>query len=461
MAEAKAEETVQESPKSGQAPLLGLPPAALLPIYVAIALLPLALSWLQGLEPRAFWRELSGGLAMVGFAMMLVQFVLSGRFERVSGKTGIDFTMRFHQLAAWSVLLFVLVHPFLYAAPRLWTDPFAAIAQLQRMFSSEGLRSGVIAWWLLVLMVPMAVWRDRLPIGYEIWRLSHGVAALLIALLGLHHTLRVGTHAADPVLATVWILLGLVAVASLVFVYGVKPFLKARAPYVVVTNKKVADRMWEVAVAPASGEAIDFRAGQFAWVNFGHAAWSLTEHPFSISSAPHERPRIAFTIKESGDFTNHIGEIGLGSRAYLDGPHGSFTMAGREAAGVVLIAGGVGLAPIMGILRDLHARAFHGPVHLIYGNRVASQILYRDELRAMSETLDLALHLVLSEPPPGWTGRTGEITGEILRGCLEHADRHWPHFVCGPIPMMDSVERSLAELGVPAAAIVAERFRYD
>ena len=64
---------------------------------------------MQRLPARNFWRELSSGLVMVGFAMLLAQFLLSGRFRQISGRVGIDLTMRFHQLAAVTVLAFIVV----------------------------------------------------------------------------------------------------------------------------------------------------------------------------------------------------------------------------------------------------------------------------------------------------------------------------------------------------------------
>jgi predicted ferric reductase len=439
----------------------GLSPAALIVLYIVIGLAPLLLAQIQGLPARNFWREFSSGLVMVGFAMMLVEFLLSGRFRPVSGKAGIDLTMRFHQLAALSILVFVLVHPFLYAVPRLSPNPGDALTTLQRMFSSPGLRSGVIAWWLLILFVAAAIWRDRLPVRYEIWRASHGIGAALIAALSAHHTLRVGTYSGDPLLAGFWIVLTGVALASLVYVYAVKPLMQRGAPYRVVANDKVADRMWRVVVEPKRGTAFDFSSGQFAWANFGHSPFSLTEHPFSISSAPAARPQIEFTIKESGDFTDRIGDVPVGTTAYLDGPHGAFTLAGRDPRPLVCIAGGVGFAPIIGMLRQLRDEGWPHPVVLIYGNRVATQILFRDEIESIAETIDMKVHLVLSEPPEGWAGTTGELTLDILKRCLEPVDREADYFVCGPTPMMDSVERSLTALGIPAARIVSERFKYD
>ncbi|MCB1811792.1 MAG: hypothetical protein KDK04_08765 [Candidatus Competibacteraceae bacterium] len=93
--------------------IAGLHPLLLLLLYLIIALLPLLLAYLQGLPPRPFADELSSALAMVGFAMLLLEFVLSGRFKIVSGRIGMDLTMRFHQLIARSLAVFILVHPFL------------------------------------------------------------------------------------------------------------------------------------------------------------------------------------------------------------------------------------------------------------------------------------------------------------------------------------------------------------
>jgi predicted ferric reductase len=353
-------QTEREPAADRSSPPPGLHPLALIALYIVVALSPLALSMLQPFPARNVWRELSSGLVMVGFAMLLAQFLLSGRFRQLSGRVGIDLTMRFHQLMALTILVFIVAHPFLYAVPRLADGPGAVLASLQGMFSSPRLRSGVIAWWLLILLVPLAIWRDRLPVSYEVWRLSHGVGALLIAGLSAHHTLVVGTYSGDAWLATFWILLTALAIVSLVHVYLVKPLLQLRAPWRVTGNRQVADRMWEVTIEPSNGHTIDFDAGQFAWLNLGHSPFSLTEHPFSFSSAPASLPRLAFTIKQSGDFTDRIGSVPTGTAAYLDGPHGTFSLRGRDAKNLVLIAGGVGFAPIAGILRQLaHERHRH------------------------------------------------------------------------------------------------------
>lgn len=438
----------------------GFSAAALIALYIAAALLPLILGVLQQVTMRSPWHGFSAGLAMTGYAMLLMQFLSSGRLRAVSGRSGIDLTMRFHQLAGIALLGFLLAHPLLYAVPRLGEGVGAALGQLNRMFGAEGLRSGVVAWWLLILLIPSAIWRDRLPGPYELWRASHGIGAALIAGLGTHHTLRVGSHSADPLLAAFWIALTALALLSLFHVYVVKPLAQRHRPWEVASNRQVAERTWEIRLKPRGAHWLDHEAGQFVWLNLGHSPFSLVEHPFSISSAP-GAAELAFTIKESGDFTRRIGTIAPGTLAYIDGPHSIFTLAGRAARPLVLIAGGVGVAPVMGILRDLAARGDRRPVHLVYGNRRETQILHRDELDALKTRLDLTIDLVLAEPPPGWAGPGGQLTPAVLTTCLPAFSADTDYFICGPTAMMDSAERMLAEAGVPAGAIVSERFRYD
>lgn len=451
-----------ESPALGNPRLpVGLPPIALYASYGMLCLVPLILAALQGHPIRNVFRELSSGLIMVGYVMTLLQFALSGRFEWLSGRIGIDRTMRFHQVISGAILTFIVLHPLLYTGTRLVTDPTGALITLNWMFSSQHLRSGVIAWCLMILLVPIAVFRDWLPFRYEVWRLSHGLLAIAIAGLGTHHTLRVGSYSADRWLASFWIVATVLALLAMLQIYILKPLLQLRKPYRVVSNRKVAYRMWEIIVEPERGEAMRFAPGQFVWLNLGHSTFSLTEHPFSISSAPVDRPLVAFTVKECGDFTNHIGSIMLGTRAYLDGPHGNFTLARREAQGIVFIAGGVGFAPIMGMLRQLKAERYPHPVRLIYGNRAATQILYRQEIETLKDTLDFEVSFVLSEPPAGWTGMVGELTPNILAMCLKKIrNGGWLFFICGPSAMMNSVEQTLIASGISRTRIVSERFKY-
>ena len=437
-------------------------PIMLLVAYVAVALLPLGLAAWQGLPPRPFRDEFSSALAMVGFSMLLVEFVLSGRFRWVSGRIGIDVTMRFHQLVARSLAVFILAHPFMYSLPMTSPRPWDTTGELTLSLSGSPLVSALIAWLLLASLVLIAVFRRDFPYRYETWRLMHGFGAALVALLALHHVLDGGRYSNAPGLAMLWLVMVVVALSTLLQVYLIRPLIQLRHPFRVVSVKSIALKIWEVVIEPEGQSAFSYEAGQFVWLTLGRSPFAITEHPFSMSSCPADAPRVSFVIKEVGDFTRTIGSVPIGTPAYLDGPHGNLVMQGKSGAGVAFIAGGVGLAPIISILRQLREERDPRPLKLIYGNRVANQIMYECELNDLKTDLNVQIHHVLSEPPPGWTGAVGSIDETLLGRILGPEGRHtWLHVVCGPAPMIVSVETSLSRLGVPRHLVLSEKFSYD
>ena len=441
----------------------GIDAPALLILYIAVALAPVILAWLLGYPPRTFWDELSSALAMVAFAGLLVEFVLSGRFRTISGRIGIDVSMRFHQLMARSLTVFVLIHPFLYVTGvQSYPMPDDVTRRLTLGLTFASLVSGIVAWVTLTVLVIFAILRNRSGWSYEAWRLSHGIAAVIFAVSAAHHTLEAGRYSSAPGAAGFWLALVAIALATMVWVYVVTPIRQSRAPYRVISVRPVAFKTWEVAIEPARGEALLFEAGQFVWLTLNRSPFAVTEHPFSISSSPAMRPRIEFLIKEAGDATRRIGELPVGASAYVDGPHGALTLGGHPGGAIVLIAGGGGIAPLLGILRQMAADGETQPVRLIYGNRTEQQIAYRDELRALQDRLNLEVDLVLSEPPEGWRGRRGSLDRASLEACIPVDGRAQSLcFVCGPALLIDSVERDLVAMGVPLRQIVSEKFSYD
>ncbi|MGI9513155.1 MAG: ferredoxin reductase family protein [Anderseniella sp.] len=431
--------------------------------YLVITLAPLVLSGLQGRAMRPFWDEVSSGLAMTAFAILLVEFVLSGRFKVISARIGMDVTMRIHQLLARTALVFVLVHPFLYRTPLLNSDlPWDISGQLTLGLTIGSLASGLIAWIVLPALVLTSIFRDQLPYRYETWRLMHGVGAVVVALAAMHHTLHAGRYSSDPLLAGFWALLLAAALGSLVYSYVIMPLKEAARPYVVTSVRKLARRTWELTIKPGGDGELKYEAGQFVWLNLGHSPFSLHENPFSISSAPGREAGIQFVIKEAGDFTSRIGEVQPGTTAFLDGPHGNLTLKGRTGRGIALIAGGVGVVPLLSIARQLEEDGDARPLVLLYGNRLADQIVYEDELNSLACKSDRDVKFVLSEPEPGWTG----LRGMIDRTTIDQVFRfegasQWLYLVCGPPAMLDVVEKALVARGVPPSQIVSERFYYD
>lgn len=435
--------------------------ALLIPLYLCAALLPLALAWLGAREARPFWDELASGAGLLAFSIILVDFVLSGRFQIVSRRIGMDVTMRIHQLLARTALVLALLHPFLYQSPFNPARPWDPTRKETLTGDLESLTSGVLAWVLLGAFVALSIGRDRIGYRYETWRLMHGVGAALIAALTLHHTLHAGRYSADPALAATWIAMFFIAIATLVFVYLVRPLSQRRRPWRVREVKPLGLKTWGLTIEPVGHTGLDYTAGQFVWLNVGASPFSLDENPFSIASAPSSGASLDFIIKELGDSTSATGAVRPGERAYIDGPHGNLTVEHRREKGFAFIAGGVGVAPLLGILKELQLCADPRPSLLIYGNRVAEQIVAGDDLRQLWGAHGTEIRHVLSEPPPDWPGEIGLIDAALMRRLFRDEMKDWLFVLCGPAAMMETVEDALIELGVPASQILSERFQYD
>lgn len=432
-------------------------PLLLIVAYLVAVTLPLIVSAWVGGPPRQFHQELASGLGILAFSMILMEFILSGRFKAISNGVGMDVTMRFHQIMARTALVFALLHPFLYqSTPSGGHRPWDPSRELTLTADFSALSTGIAAYLLLPSLVLLAIGRAQLGYKYETWRLLHGIGALLIAVLLLHHTVYAGRYGSQPVMTWVWLAMTGVAVGSLLIVYLLVPFLQKARPWRVTSVIQLTPKQWEVTVTPDGHRGLAYKAGQFAWLNVGHSTFSMKENPFSICSAPAAGPEISFMIKELGDFTRTVGQIKAGTVAYVDGPYGNLSMDGRAEPGVALIAGGVGLAPLLGMLRQMRLTGDSRKVRVVYGNRLIDQIAYGEEL-AQEDVV-----YVLSEPPETWDGETGFLDAAVMdRAFSDKEFREWAFVMCGPAIMMDTVEDHLITRGTPSHRILSERFDYD
>ena len=120
------------------------------------------------------------------------------------------------------------------------------------------------------------------------------------------------------------------------------------------------------------------------------------------------------------------------------------------------MAGDIGIAPCISMLRTLADRGDRRPHTVIYGSADWDSAAFREDLAELASRIDLKVVHVLARPPLGWLGETGVIGPEVLERHLPASGRR-ACFVCGPDAMMDTAESALAELGVPVEDIHAER----
>jgi len=441
----------------------GLPALVLAILYAGAVLSPLALAWSRGLEPAGFVTEAAPALGLIAPAMMLAQFVSSGRYERISGRIGIDHSMAFHKWTGRIILILVILHPILFALPDSFDRIDVFFARVEALLTAPAYLTGVLALAVVIVLVGWALLRERLPIPYEWWRACHDLLSLSAAWLAALHAADVGTYSRSESFAVLWPALAVLATAILIGAYGFRTYRMTRRGWRVASNEHLAEGLWEIALEREDGDRRPFRfdAGQFAWLTFAPHRFPLLDHPFSIASSPASENKVSFIIKEAGDFTNTIGSIAIGTRVGVDAPHGSFGLAGLDADAVLLVAGGAGIAPIMGLLRDLAANGDKRPVRLVYAGRTPNELVSPQLIEAEAGDLDFRRQCIVEHAEPDWPHQIGLADRACLTGALDGlpTDRT-AALICGPGPMVAAVSDTLEQLGLSSSLIRYERFDY-
>ncbi|KAB0267828.1 ferric reductase-like transmembrane domain-containing protein [Microvirga brassicacearum] len=436
----------------------GIPALWLAFLYPAIVLAPVVAAF-WGPPPLNWAAELGSAAGLAAGSMLILQYVTSGRFEKIAGRVGIDRVIGFHRFAGWALIIVLLAHIVALALAG-GGDPAQVLRRLIRLLTAPSLLTGVVAAVLIGLVVWAALRRDHFGLRYEIWRFSHSVGATVALVCLVDHALARGTYIKVPAVALIASALALVAVVSLLDIHVFRSARVLGARWRVETVRPLGPKLWELLLRHEAGRLFKFRAGQFAWVCF-HGQPTFCDNPFSIASTPDELPALRFVIKEVGDFTSGIGQLPPGTVATLDGPHGNLVDCDDAASAVILIAGGVGIAPIIGILRSLARSCDRRPVRLVVATRTAAEQVFAKEISALGSELDFKSIGVVEVSSPDWSGRVGEVDDEALASLLEGLDRERAiSLLCGPKAMMEWAAGALDRLGIPSDRIRYELFDY-
>jgi predicted ferric reductase len=431
-----------------------LPAVLWIGVYLALVLAPL-LRLLAGPMPPAggFGWDLAIAFGFAAVAMLGVQFVLTARFRRVAAPFGIDILYYFHRYMAVFAFALVGAH---YGLIRVINPD--ALGNASPFTAAGHMTAGRVAALCFALVIVSSLWRKPLRIPYEAWRIGHVLLTTAGLILAVAHIEGVDYYVEAPGRRPFWTAFVSFWVLLVVYVRLIKPWRMRRQPYRVVEVRPETASTSTVVIAPEGHTGIRFQPGQFAWLTLRASPFAFREHPFSIASSAAKPQRLEFTIKSLGDFTRTVPTIAPGEIAYLDGPYGAFSVDRFAASGFVFIAGGVGIAPIMSMLRTLADRRDSRPLLLVYANNREEGVIFRDELEVLRARLNLQLVHVLQQPSPGWQGERGRVTESLLARTLP-VDRHtFEYFLCGPQPMTQCVEQALHALQVPIKRVHCELF---
>lgn len=204
-----------------------------------------------------------------------------------------------------------------------------------------------------------------------------------------------------------------------------------------------------------------FLPGQYATIT-SKISGQTVRRSYTISSSPTQREYIELTVKreDQGLESRYLHDHATtGDLLEITAPSGNFFFTGKEAKGIVLIAGGVGITPMMSVLRHLTDRSYEHEIHLIYGVRTPVDMIFREECAYLASRHPnvTILSIVASAEGTDWTGPVGFISADFIAGCVSDIARRRIH-LCGPPPMMKAVKAALSQLKVPSEQIKTEDF---
>jgi predicted ferric reductase len=266
---------------------------------------------------------------------------------------------------------------------------------------------------------------------------------------------EIGHWSEAPAVALAWLFVGSLLVGVMGWRWALRPLFNRGAHRVGAVRPESASTATLV-LDPVEDRPTPAEPGQFVWLRRRRLVGLCVEHPFTIAAST-RTGILELTVRTRGDFTRELLALPVGTKVWLDGPHGSFVPPEpyptvddprSRTGGLILIAGGVGVTPMMSILRAHAAGGDPRPHRLLLAEK-PDDGLFGPELLVLERRLDLSVRRT--------AGR--RLDRAFLAESLpaRHPERH-EYFVCGPPGLMVAVLEGLGALGVPDERIHTEQF---
>lgn len=387
-------------------------------------------------------------------ALLLVQLPLAARLKWLDKIFSLPGLYRIHRINAWAISILVLVHPVLiFTAEGTWKIP------LESRYWPEWLGVTLLA--AVLMQIGFSQWRSCLFRAYTAWRRFHIVlavavfSALILHMLKVSETFELGGL---PRTLTVTVAVG----AGLLWIWIRTSGLRSgRTPFRVTSVTVAGIDAYTVELEPAGPFQFTHLPGQFALLSLTSPHVSREFHPFTIASTPTRPDRIRFTIRCCGDWTNRIGALDKGTPARILGPFGRFShLFLKPKREIIMIAGGIGITPMLSMLRYMNDADHARRITLVWSNRTRAHLFDSDELEAIGQKLTGFRWVPIFTREKNTGGQSGRMDRSALKMLLNGCSRDAAIFLCGPPAMVANIRAALRQMGFPSGSIYNEAFGF-
>lgn len=379
--------------------------------------------------------------------------LLVARPRWMERRYGLDRMLGWHRWVGTSTVFLVLAHTGVSLLAYGGMEGKSVLPELWSLVTTQKWMWAATAAGALFFIIGISSWRRiRTKVHYETWYFIH-LTAYLAVLLGFGHQLTLGSDFVGDRAGTVWWIALYLVVLAVVIVDRFGDLARAflRRPLRVAAVTPEAPDVASVLINGPGLRRMRASAGQYFLLRFGHGDLLWQAHPVSLSAAPTDRG-LRFTLKELGDGSALIHRLPVGTRAYLEGPYGRMTAERAQGERVLLVGGGVGVAPLRAVIEDCTPE--QRPV-LVVRVRTEDEVVHRAELEQLLASRNGTLHVLAG--PRHYFGGGDPFRPELLKQAVpDIASRHV--YLCGPESLERAVEKSARKCGVPLDHIHVERF---
>jgi ferredoxin-NADP reductase/DMSO/TMAO reductase YedYZ heme-binding membrane subunit len=402
--------------------------------------------------------------------LSLVFLFLSLLMSPLKWSTGWGGWIAFRRALGLYGFFYAVVHLVIYVG---FDRALSLSSTLNEIWMRRFLQVGAVA---ILLMVPLAATSTNGMIqrmGPKRWKLLHR-SAYAVAILGVfHYYMLVKSDVRQP-LAFAGVLTLLLGgrigrhyyepnhtskkTATRVSAVQWKGDLRIRAIFQETPDVKT----FRLMASDAGPFPFDYRPGQFITMQL-MIDGKRVNRSYTLASSPTRRDSCELSIKREpmGTASRYIHDhLQVGDVVKISGPSGKFTFTGNESSSVLLIAGGVGITPLMSITRYLTDRAWSGDIYFLIVAKTEQDLIFRDEinlLRKRFPQLHVCVTLTRCGDSTMWDGERGRATGSLLQRFVPNVTSV-PVFLCGPNEMMDATREMLRGIGVPDSSVQTEAF---
>lgn len=210
-----------------------------------------------------------------------------------------------------------------------------------------------------------------------------------------------------------------------------------------IIDKKIQEGILILTIQTEDGKPFQFNAGQFVSISIP----DLQAKPafFSIASPPSWNDKLQFTINIVGQRTRKLSEMNINEILEVNGPFGKMKIPDENE--VVFIAGGVGVAPMISMIRQIKEGGVDKKATLIYSVRDPKLILFKDELDKYNQTPNLKVCVTVTDENEAWKGFKGRICPDMVNDVVTNV-KNKKYFICGPTKMGVAMKEMLIDMGV-------------